>query len=133
MVLGTDHIAEISIKITIGEDEITITEVVIGIIGPLIGITAGPEIETITGIVTGTIIHQIIEGKTTPKGMVIETRTTADPGIEIEIGGKGVAPEKAPNPEAVVDPKIDMRIGGRVEMMPETGRGVNQDVDPILM
>ena len=28
-----------------------------------------------------------------------------DPEIEIEIGGKGVAPEKVPNPEAVVDPK----------------------------
>ena len=28
--------------------------------------------------------------------MVIETRTMADPGIEIEIRGIGVAPEKAP-------------------------------------
>ena len=46
--------------------------------------------------------------------MIIETRTMADPGIEIEIGGIGVAPEKAPNPEAVVDSKIDTRIGGRV-------------------
>ena len=35
----------------------------------------------------------------------------ADPGIEVEIGGIGVAPEKVPNPEAVVDPKTDMRIG----------------------
>ena len=42
--------------------------------------------------------------------MVTEIRTVADPGIEIEIGGIGVAPEKAPNPEAVVDPKTDMRI-----------------------
>ena len=49
--------------------------------------------------------------------MVIETKTMADPGIEIEIGGIGVAPEKAPNPEAV--PKIDTRIEGRVEMIPE--------------
>ena len=56
MVLATGHIAEIGIKITIGEDKITKTEVVKGIIGPIIGITAGTKIETITGIVTGTII-----------------------------------------------------------------------------
>ena len=37
----------------------------------------------------------------------------ADP--EIEIGGIGVAPEKAPNLEAV--PKIGTKTEGRVEMM----------------
>ena len=86
MVLETDHIVETSTKITIGEEETTTTEVVIGIIGPIIGITVGPEIETITEMVIDTTIDQITEGKTVVKGMVIEVRTTADPGIEIEIG-----------------------------------------------
>ena len=65
--------------------------------------------------------------------MVTETRTVADPGIEIEIEGIGVPSEKVPNPEAVVDPKTDMRIGGRVEMIPEIGTGLNQDLDPPLV
>ena len=43
----------------------------------------------------GTIIGQTIEGKTVTKGMVTEIRTVADPGIEIEIGGIGVAPESS--------------------------------------
>ena len=82
-------------------------------------------------MVTGTIIDQIIEGKTVTKGMVIETRTAADPGIEIEIGGIGVAPERVPNPEVVVDPKTGMKIEGRVEIIPEIGTGLNQDLDPL--
>ena len=41
MVLETDHIVETGTKIAIGEDETTTTEVVIGIIDPIIGITAG--------------------------------------------------------------------------------------------
>ena len=118
MILGTDHIVETGIKITIGEEETTTTEVVIGIIGPIIGITVGPKIATITEMVIDTTIDQIIEGKTVIKGMVPEIRTEADPGIEIEAGGIGVAPGKVPNPEAVVDPKIDMKIEGRVEMIP---------------
>ena len=65
--------------------------------------------------------------------MVTETRTTADPGIEIEIGGIGAAPEKDPNPEAVADSKTDMKIGGRVERISEIGTGLNQDPDLLLM
>ena len=133
MGLETDHIVETGTKIIIGEEEITIIEVVTETIGPITGIIVGPEIETTTEIVIGTIIDQIIEGKTVTKGMVTETRTTADPGIEIDIGGIGVAPEKVPNPEAVVDPKTDMRIAGRVEMIPEIGTGLNQDLDPLHM
>ena len=49
-----------------------------------------------------------------------------DPGIEIEIGEIGVVPGKVPNPGAVIDPKIDMRIGDRAEMIPEIGTGLNQ-------
>ena len=121
MVLGTDHIVETSTKIIIGEEETTTTKVVTEITGLIIGITVGPKIETITEMVTGIIIDQTIEGKTVTKGMVIETRTAADPGIEIEIGGIGVAPGKVPNPEAVVDLKTGMRI-----------EGLNQDLDPPL-
>ena len=105
MVLETDHIVETQYQNNYREEETTATEVVLEIIGPIIGITVGPEIGTVTEMVIGITIDQITEGKTVVKGMVIETRTTADPGIEIEIGGIGVAPEKAPNPEAV--PKID--------------------------
>ena len=83
------------------------------------------KIKTTTEIVIDTTIDQIIEGKTVTKGMVIETRTAADPGIEIEIGEIGVTPEKVPNQEAVVDPKTDMRTGDRVEMIPEIGTGLN--------
>ena len=80
-----------------------------------------------------TTIDQIIEGKTVTKGMVIETRTTEDPEIEIEIGGIEVAAKKVLNPEAVVDPKTGMRVEGKVEMTPEIGTGMNQDLDPLLM
>ena len=132
MVPETDHIIETITKITIGEEETTTTEVVIGIIGPIIGIAVGPKIETTTEMVIGTTIDQITEGKTVVKGIVIETRTMADPGIEIGIGGIGVAPEKVPNLEAVVDPKTDMKIGDRVETIPEIGTGLNKDLDPLL-
>ena len=131
MVLETDHIVETIIKITIEEEETTVIEVVIEIIGPIIGITVGQEIGTVTEMVTGITIDQITKRKTVVKGMVIETKTMADPGIEIEIGGIGIAPEKAPNPEAV--PKIDMGIEGRVEMTTETGTGLNLDLDPLLV
>ena len=82
MVLGTDHIVEIGIKIIIGEDEITTIEAVIEIIDPITGITVGPKIGTVTEIVIGTAIDQITEGKTVVKGMVIETRIMANPEIE---------------------------------------------------
>ena len=133
MVLETNHLVEIGTKIAIGEEETTTTETITGIIDPIIGITVDPEIETFTEMVRGTIIDQIIEGKTATKGMIIESRTTVDSWIEIEIGRIRVAPEKVPNLEAVVDPKTDMKIGGRVEMIPEIGTGLNQDLDPLLM
>ena len=131
MVLETDHIVEIGIKTAIGEEETTTTEVVIEIIGPIIEIPVGSEIGTVAEMVIGITIDQITEGKTVVKGMLIETRTAADPGIEIKIGGVGIAPEKAPNPEAV--PKIDTRIEGRVEIMPEIETGLNLDLDPLLV
>ena len=131
MGLETGHIVETGTKIIIEEGETTTIEVVTEITGPIIGITVGPEIETTTEMVTGTITDLIIEGKTVTKGMVTEIRTTVDP--EIEIGGIGVAPEKVPNPEAVVYPKTEMKVGGRVEIIPEMGTGLNQDLDPLLV
>ena len=116
---------------SIGEEEITAIEVVIENIGPIIEISVGPEIGAVTEMVTGIPTDQITKGKTVVKGMVIETKIVADPGIEIEIGGIGVAPEKAPNPEAVT--KVDTRIEGRVEMIPEIVTGLNLDLDPLLM
>ena len=92
------------------------------ITGPIIGITVDSTIETTTEMAIGTIIGQITEEMTVIKGMVTEIRIMVDPGREIEIGGIGVAPEKVPNPEAVVDPKTEMRVGDRVEIMSEIGQ-----------
>ena len=131
MFLETDHIAEIGIKTAIGEEGTTTTEVVIEIIGPIIGIIVGPKIGTVIEMLINITIDQITEGKTVVKGMLIETRTAADPGIEI--GGIGVVPEKFPNSEAVIDPKLDMKTEGRVEMMPEIETGLNLDLDPLLI
>ena len=103
------------------------------ITGPIIGITIDPTIETTTEMAIGTIIDQITEEKTVIKGMVTEIRIMVDPGREIEIGGIGVAPVNVPNPEVVVDPKTEMRVGDRVEIMSEIGTGLNQDPDPFLM
>ena len=55
MGLETDHIVETSTKIIIGEEETTTIEVVTEITGPIIEITVGPEIETTTEMVIGTI------------------------------------------------------------------------------
>ena len=108
MVLETDCIVETSTKTTIGEEEITVTEVVIEMIGPITQITVGPEIGAVTEMVTGIPIDQLTEGKIVVKGMVIETKIMAGLGIEIETGRTGVAPDKDLNPEAV--PKTDTRV-----------------------
>ena len=128
-----DPIAETGTRTIIEEEEITTIEVVTEITGPIIGITVGTKIETITEMAIGITIGQITEEMTVIKGMVTEIRTAVDPEREIEIGGIGVAPEKVPNPEAVVDPKTEMRVGYRVEIIPEIGTGLNQDPDPLLV
>ena len=131
MVLETDGTVETSTKTTTEEEEITVIEVVIEIIGPNTEITVGPEIGIVAEMVTGITTDQITEGMIVVKGMVIETRIVVDLGIEIEIGGIGLAPEKAPTPEAV--PTTDMRIEGRVEMLPEIETGLNLDLDCLLV
>ena len=131
MVLETDHIVETDTKTIIEKEAITIIEVVIEIIGPIIEITVGPETGAVTEMVTGMPIGQITEGKMVIKDMIIETEIAVDLGIETEIGGIGVAPGKVPTPEAI--PKTDMTVEGRVEMIPEIGTGLNLDLDPLLM
>ena len=129
MVPETDHIVEISIKITIEEGEITVTEVAIEIIGPITEITVGPEIGTVIEMAIGTTIGQTTEGTIVIKGMVIEVKIVVDLGTEI--GGIEVAPGKVPNPGAV--PKIDTKVEGRVETIPEIGTGLSLDLDSLLM
>ena len=131
--LGRGLTAETSTKIITEVEETTTTEVVIAITDPIIGIIVGPMIETTTEKVVGTIIGQIIEGTTVTRHMVIEIRTVVDPEREIEIGETGVVQEKVPNPGVVVDPKTEMRVGNRVEIMPEIETDLNQDPDHLLM
>ena len=97
---------------------------------PIIGIIVGPEIETTTEMVGGTIIDQIIEGTTVTRGMVTEIRTMVglEKGIE-----EGVAPEKVPNPGVAVDLKTEMRIRDRVEIILEIETGLNQDPGQLLV
>ena len=97
---------------------------------PIIEIIVGPEIETTTEMVVGTIIDHIIEGMTVTRDMVIEIRTTV--GLEKRIE-EGVAQEKVPNPGVAVDLKTKTRIGDRVETILEIETGVNQDPDLLLM
>ena len=130
---GIDLIAETCTRIIIEEEETTTIEVVIEITDPIIGIIVGPVIETTTEMVVDTIIDQIIEGMTVTRGMVTEMRTVVDPERGIEIGEIAVAQGKVPNPGVVVDPKTEMRVGDRVEVMPETETDLNQDPDHLLM
>ena len=80
MVLETDHIVETSTKTTIEEGEITIIEVVIEIIGPIIETTVDPEIRAVTEMITGIPIDQTTEGKIIIKGMIREIKIAVDLG-----------------------------------------------------
>ena len=68
-------------------------------IGPIIEATVGPEIGTVTEMVTDIPIDQTTEGKIVIKGMITEIKIEVDLGIEI--GGTEAVPEKAPTPETV--------------------------------
>ena len=114
---GIGHIAGIGIKTTIEVGETIVKEVVIGIIGPITGITVGPE--------TGTIIEEMI----VIKGMLIGIKIMVDLGIEM--GEIEAAPGRVPNPEAVL--KIGMRVEGRVETTIEIETCLSLDLNPILM
>ena len=74
MVLETDCIVETGTKITIEEGGITMIEVVIEIIGPIIETTVGPEIGAVTEMITGIPIDQTTEGKMVIKGMITEIK-----------------------------------------------------------
>ena len=94
--LGIDLTAETGTRIIIEEEETTIIEVAIETTDLIIGIIVGPAIEITTEIVVGTIIDQIIEGKTVTRGMVTEIRTTVGLEKGLEIGEIGIAQEKVP-------------------------------------
>ena len=131
--LGIDHSAETSTRIIIEEEETTTIEVATEITDPITGIIVGPMIETTTEMVVSTIIDQNIEGLTVTRGMVTEIRTAVDPETGIEIGEIRVAQEKVLNPGVVVDPIIEMRVGDKVEVIPEIETDLNQDPDHLLM
>ena len=95
MGLETDHIVKTSTKMTIEAEGITIIEVATEIIGPIIGITVDPTIETTTEIAIGTITDQIIEEMTVTRVMVTEIRTMIGLEKGIEIGETGVAQEES--------------------------------------
>ena len=124
-------IAETSTKIIIEEEETTI-EVVIETTGPITGIVVGPKTEIITEMGIGTIKDQNIERMTVTKGMEAEIRTVVDlkKGIEIE-----VVPESVPNPEVAINIilgiRVEMIIGDKVEMVPETDLNQGQDQVPM--
>ena len=123
------HIAGIGIKTTTEEEGTIVTEAIIGIIDPITETTVGPETETVTEMIVGMTIDQIIEEMIVIKGMTIGTKITVDLGTEME--GIETAPGRVPNPGVV--PKTDMRIEGKVETTTEIGTGLSLDPDPLLM
>ena len=104
-------------------------EVAIEIIDSIIETTVGPEIGTVTEMVTGIPIDQTTEEKIVIKGMITEIMIGVE--IEIEIGGTEAVPEKAPASEEV--PKTDMKIEGRVGIILEIETGLSLDLDPLLI
>ena len=102
---------------------------IIEIKGPITETTVGPETETVTEMIVGMTIDQIIEGTIAIKDMAIGTKITVDLGTEME--EIEAAPGRVPNPGVV--PKTDMRIEGKVEITTEIGTGLRLDPDPLLM
>ena len=125
-------IVGITTKIIIEEEETTmVIEVVIETTGPITEIVVGPETETIIEMGICTTIDQTTEGVIVTKGMETEIRTTVGLGKGIEIG---VVQEKVPNPEVeinLIDIRVEMKIGDRVEIIPETDLNQGQDQVPV--
>ena len=110
-------------QITVEEGEIIATEAATEIMGPITEITVGPEKGTVMEMAIIITIDHITAGTIAIKGMVIEVKITVDLGTET--GEIGVVPGKVSNPGA--DPKTDMIVEGRIEMIPEIGTGLNLD------
>ena len=116
-------------KIIIEEEETTLIEVVVKTTGPITEIVVGPETETIIEMGIGTTIDQAVEETIVTRGMETEVRIAAGPGIEI-----GVVQEKVPNPEVeinLIGVRVQMKIGDRVEIIPETDLNQGQDQAPM--
>ena len=76
------------VSTTIGEEEITIIKIMVGIIGPTIEIEIGQEMaieigEMIAKIIEGIIIDRIMVTKGTEIG--VQVRITVDPGPDIGV------------------------------------------------
>ena len=99
--------------------------------GTITGIVVGPETETIIEMGIGTTIYQTIEEIIVTKHMETEIRTAIGLEIGIEIG---VVQEKVPNPEVeinLIGIRVDVKIGDRVEIIPETDLNQDQDQAPM--
>ena len=123
MVPEIGHVVKISIKITIEEGEIIVTEVTTGTIDPITEIIVDPEKGPVMETAIGITIDQITEEVIAIKGMVKEAKIVVDQGTET--GEIGVVPGKVPNPGE--NPKTDTIIEGRVEMIPEIETGLKLD------
>ena len=101
----------------------------LGIVGPIIETTKGLETETVTEMIVGTTIDQIIEEMIVIKSMAIGTKFVV--GLETEMEGIEAAPGRVSNPGAVA--RTDTRIEGKVETTTEMGTGLSLDPDPLLV
>ena len=119
-----------TITIIIIEEEETTIEVVIETTGPITGIVVGPKTETIIEMGIGTIIDQTIEEMIVTKGKETEMRTAVglEKGTEIVVQGKVLNPEVKIN---LIEIRVEMKIGDRVEIIPETDLNQGQDQAPM--
>ena len=91
--------------------------------------TVGPETEMAIGTTVGMTIDQITGEMRAIKGMAIEIKIAAGPGIEIK--ETEAVPGKVPNPGMVH--KTDMGTEGRVGTTTETGLKLDPDPHPKLV
>ena len=130
-------IAETGTKIIIEEEETTI-EVLKETTVPITGIVVGLKRETITEMGIGTIIDPIIEGTIVTKGMETEIRDydrSRERDRERVVQEKVVVQGKVPNPEVainlIIGIRVEMIIGDKVEIIPETNLNQGQDQVPM--
>ena len=106
-----------------------VTEAILEIIGPITETAVGPETETVTEMIVGMTIDQIIEGTIAIKDMAVGTKIMVDLGTDME--EVEAVPGRVPNLGAV--PKTDTRIESKVEITTEIGAGLSLDPDPLLV
>ena len=92
MVQEIGHIVKIGIKITIGEEEIIVTDVTTETIDTITEIIVDPEKGTVMETAIGRTIDQITKEMIAIKGIVIEVKIVVDQGTET--GEIGVVPRE---------------------------------------